>query len=155
MNLNSKKINFSDEADYNYVYDTIINADNRIKAITLHDFSYETYVVYAEKIENEQSGIEELQIKELRIDNNPKSINEEKNYWENFDENENTKALWDSFRKDVFVKSVLSGTTALYEDANKYSLSLNQQDAAEITNVSTISTNTDILLKRKDTSDAS
>ena len=56
--LNSRNINFGDEADYDLIYDTIIGADPRIKAIALDDLEYQTYAVF----------IHNNEIFELRID---------------------------------------------------------------------------------------
>lgn len=45
-NLNSKQIEFGDEADYDFIYDLIMSSDERIKAINLDDITYQTYAVY-------------------------------------------------------------------------------------------------------------
>ena len=45
-NLNASQVEFGDEISYQFVYDVIKNADNRISAISLNTISYETYAVY-------------------------------------------------------------------------------------------------------------
>lgn len=45
-NFNSRKVDFGYEVKYEDVYNVILNADERIKAIILEDFDYTTYYVY-------------------------------------------------------------------------------------------------------------
>lgn len=45
-NFNSRKVEFGSEVKYEDVYNVILNADERIKAIILEDFDYTTYYVY-------------------------------------------------------------------------------------------------------------
>lgn len=45
-NLNSKEINFGDEVTLDLVYDTVINADERIKAAIIDNLVFTTYAVY-------------------------------------------------------------------------------------------------------------
>lgn len=47
--LNSKKINFGESPEYEFVYKTIQNSDPRIKATVLDTFSYYTFASYYEK----------------------------------------------------------------------------------------------------------
>ena len=49
-NINSQHIDFSDEISYDYLYDLILNCDERIKAIALEPLKYNTYAVYFENI---------------------------------------------------------------------------------------------------------
>lgn len=47
--LNSRELEFGEEADYNLIYDIIINSDERIKLVTIDDFNYTTYATYWDK----------------------------------------------------------------------------------------------------------
>lgn len=49
--LNSRKCVFGEKISYELVYDTILNADPRIRAIALDNIDYETHAVYQEKEE--------------------------------------------------------------------------------------------------------
>lgn len=44
--LNSSKLEFGVEANYDKIYDTIVNCDSRIKTVILDDFQYTTFAVY-------------------------------------------------------------------------------------------------------------
>ena len=44
--INSSNLEFGLEADYDIIYDTIFNADTRIKVLILDDFSYTTFATY-------------------------------------------------------------------------------------------------------------
>ena len=44
--LNARKVEFGEEPEYYLIYDTINNADERIKLTVLEDFNYTTYATY-------------------------------------------------------------------------------------------------------------
>ena len=44
--LNAHQMEFGKEPDYYLIYDTIVNADERIKLVVLDDFTYTTYATY-------------------------------------------------------------------------------------------------------------
>lgn len=46
--FNSKRINFGEEISYDLVYNTILNADERIKSVMLDVLDYSTYAVYTD-----------------------------------------------------------------------------------------------------------
>ena len=89
--LNSRVIEFGAEIDYTEVYNALSTCDARINAIMLNEFRYETYAVYVD---------ENGKLAELRIDAaavppaNPVKL-----------------ALWESFRNEIYVRSMLAGTT--------------------------------------------
>lgn len=100
--LNSRAIDFGNEADFDVIYDTILNADPRIKSVSLDAPKYETYAVYP-------TGT--ATCNELRIDagsTEPSNISQ--------------KELWNKFRNDIVAKSVLAGRTPLFESKNDFDL---------------------------------
>lgn len=44
--LNSRKVEFGEEPDYNEIYDVIVNSDDRIKLAVIDDFEYNVYATY-------------------------------------------------------------------------------------------------------------
>ena len=62
--LNSRAIDFGSPIEYDVVYDTIMNADPRIKAITLDDITYTTYAVYR----GQDDEIHEIRIDTLSVE---------------------------------------------------------------------------------------
>lgn len=71
--LCSSNVDFGTEPDYDVIYNTIENADNRIKFIMLDDFQFITYAVYWDEwIDNNgnlKSGFKEIPISEFTADN--------------------------------------------------------------------------------------
>ena len=111
--LNSRAIDFGNEADFDVIYDTILNADPRIKSVSLDTPKYETYAVYP-------TGA--ASCAELRIDD--KST-------EPLDTN--LKYLWNSFRDNIVSKSVLAGRTPLFASKNKFNLPVFQTNPKSLT----------------------
>ena len=89
--LNSRVIEFGAEIDYTEVYNALSSCDARINAIMLNEFRYETFAVYVD-----DNG----EVAELRIDaasvppTDPTKLE-----------------LWEKFRNEIFVRSMLAGTT--------------------------------------------
>ena len=125
--LNSRSIEFGASIDYESVYDTIMAADPRIKAITLDTFEYATFALYVD---------EENNVKELQIDAN--SIEPQ---------DATLATLWNTFRTDIYAKSVLAGKTPLFisNDPIQYSLNQNNSEIAE--NIFKLTTGTTIDLE--------
>lgn len=111
--LNSRAIDFGNEADFDVIYDTILNADPRIKSVSLDTPKYETYAVYP-------TGA--ASCAELRIDD--KST-------EPLDTN--LKNLWNKFRDNIVSKSVLAGRTPLFASKNKFNLPVFQTNPKSLT----------------------
>ena len=111
--LNSRAIDFGNEADFDVIYDTILNADPRIKSVSLDTPKYETYAVYP-------TGA--ASCAELRIDD--KST-------EPLDTN--LKGLWNKFRDNIVSKSVLAGRTPLFASKNKFNLPVFQTNPKSLT----------------------
>lgn len=51
--LQAKNMNFGEEPNYEFIYNTILDSDSRIKTIILDDFIYTTYAVYWDVEANE------------------------------------------------------------------------------------------------------
>jgi len=126
--LNSQKISFGEEIDYNTVYNVILNADSRINALALDDISYETYAVYVD---------DSQEVRSLRIDSNSKEPTDS-----------TQAALWKQFRVDVFTRAVLEGKTPLFIKDTPFAKSLAHETATEKTTytVDKITTESNILM---------
>lgn len=135
--LNSRQVEFGEKADYDAIYDTILNTDTRIKSVVLDDIKYETYVVYAKEINGKQ------EIAELRIDtNNPEYVYIEHN--EPVIPDGSYVDLTQVFRDDIFVKSVLAGKTQFLEPAYPFEFSLFQSEGVIQNGIHAITTRTEI-----------
>ena len=135
--LNSRMLNFGDEADYSMIYDTISAADPRIKAVVLDDFSYETWASYY----NPLSG----KIEEVRIDEDA-PLPEESSGVDPSDENSKT-ALQQKFRKQIVTRSILAGVTQLFEPEDPFTYSLQNIEPDVHGNITHVTTNTDFDLE--------
>ena len=147
--LNSRQINFGEEPDYNLIYDTIINADERIKLITIDDFKYTTYATYWDSDNNMFKSIPISNFEDPWIITRNsssefisaiKDINNPSMYTyiatgENntvYKYNSNTLAfeeysyLIDNFRIQIITKSVLAGVTPLYNQETTFTYSIDQ-----------------------------
>lgn len=125
--LNSRVLDFGNEIEYDVVYDTIINADPRIRAITLNDIDYTTHAVYMNEYK---------EIKELRIDAASTPPGES-----------SLLDLWNSFRRDIYARSVLAGKTQLLEPDTNFTYSFGQKDSSIATDIHRLTTNTKIVAK--------
>ena len=118
--LNSQKLAFGEEIDYNLVYNTILTSDPRITAVILDEIRYETYAVYFSSMSNA--------IQTMRIDSQslpPEStVAQEQTYLQN---------LWREFRTEIYTRCVLNGNTPLFIPENTfiYSLSHEQIEGGE------------------------
>lgn len=111
--LNSRAIDFGNEADFDVIYDTILNADPRIKSVSLDTPKYETYAVYP-------TGA--ASCAELRIDDqSTEPLDTE------------LKDLWNSFRDNIVSKSVLAGRTPLFASMNAFDLPVFQTNPESLT----------------------
>lgn len=129
--LNARAIDFGDEIDYQLVYDTIMQADPRIRAITLDDITYETYALY---LDSQTNKIESLRIDTLSTRPNA-----------NADFTDRLNRLWKQFRVDIYAKSVLAGKTQLLHPDNNFVLSTSHNEANLVEDVTKVTTNTNIV----------
>lgn len=143
--LNSSKLEFGLEADYDVIYDTILNADKRIKVLILDDFSYTTFATYwdgsefkdipvsefnSEYIINvpDKSSIENY--KELLGDylyNNSYYITPDNLIYKSTDLEKPYSDKLNLFRTDIITKSILAGRTPLYDEDTKFRYTLEQE----------------------------
>lgn len=106
--LNSRVIEFGQAIPYEDVYDTILSADPRIKAITLNDIEYQTFALYI------SSTDETVKISRIRIDDNSSKPTDD----------EHKAELWEKFRSEIYAKSVLAGKTPLFVSSSPFAYSL-------------------------------
>lgn len=121
--LNSRALNFGEQIDYSTVYDTISDADPRIKAVVLDEIEYETYAEYSDG----------TSIQEIRIDSESEEPNDKE-----------LKELWNKFRTEIYSRSVLAGVTQLYHPDNEFNYSIQHRESKIVTNITKLDTNADI-----------
>lgn len=133
--LNSQQLKFGDPIEYDIIYDTILGADPRIRAIILEDIDYYTYAVY-----KSTDGQGHSEIKELRIDSTA---------LEPTDETE--KNLFNKFRKEIITKNILAGSTQFLKSDNKYTYSVQQGKEVNLNdNIYRITSNTEVTVSNVD-----
>lgn len=146
--LNSREVDFGVEPDYNVIYDTIINADERIKLVVLDDLIYTTYATYWDgavfktipisTFDNDPYIITQPTLDALNP--YPATLNSpERYYYIATDTNTiykysaQSKALFeystliDDFRKQILAKSILAGVTPLYNQETTFDYTIDQQ----------------------------
>ena len=147
--LNSSQLEFGIEAEYDVIYDTILNADERIKVLIMDDFTYTTFATYWDS--NSKS------FKDIPISESDSSYVK---YVTSDDEIKAYKTLLSDyvykhtyfikdgivykyntvsgvveeysdkikdFRKDILTKSILAGTTPLYNQDNLFKYTIDQE----------------------------
>lgn len=149
--LNSRELEFGLEADYNLIYDIIINADERIKLVTIDDFNYTTYATYWDANESRFKSIPisefnspyiivrdskaELDKVPLNKDfKNPERylyIDSTNRYVYEYDPQlgalKDYSTFIDKFRLDIITKSILAGVTPLYKQDNTFTYTIDQE----------------------------
>lgn len=156
--LNSREMNFGEEVPYDTVYDAILASDPRIKAVVLDDISYETYAVYYHH-DGEVGTFKELRIDDgsipyitttdvvpkgskryYTIENGIPQLATVSTFTKGVTYYEDAP-LWQTFREDIFAKSVLAGVTPLFNKDSDFVFSVQHQDADEYYDVERITTN--------------
>lgn len=122
--LNSKELVFGEPVSYELIYETINNADDRIKAASVEYPHYETYAVYKDSSNK---------IQELRIDNGSTKPSQQSD-----------ADLWAAFQAEIWAKNVLCGATPLYDDDNMFTHSMTQNTIKVYKDVDTVSTATSV-----------
>lgn len=108
--FNAKTFEFGTEASYYDIYDELKDCDDRIETILIDTINYNTYVVYFD----ENYTLTEVDITNPDLDS------------DGFEMPEN-KSIINTFRNEIFIKSVLAGVTQLYTpDSDKIEFNLNQ-----------------------------
>lgn len=151
---NSRAIEFGEEPDFNIIYDTIMNADPRIKLIVLDDFQYTTFATYwtgkefkdvpissdskstliFEQEEDTEDKFKEYlpkgskELSKSRL-NNSYFIAGGKVY--RYDDKDKSlklhSELRDAFRQQVLTKSILAGKTPLFEQDTNFQYTLDHK----------------------------
>ena len=137
--LNSSKIEFGEEVAYDMIYNLILEADARIKAIALEPLVYTSYVVYL-KPSSADSSVYDLVEENLseyitKLDNAT---------------NLTYKIDWDNiinqFRTEIYAKSVLAGKTQFFIPDTTFNYTLEQNYCLAESNIGHIKTSLDIPL---------
>lgn len=147
--LNSRQVNFGEAPNYNLIYDAIMNSDERIKIITIDDFTYTTYATYWDDESNKFKSIPVSEFNDpwiITVNNksdistvvkdlvNPSQYifiaKEEKNtvYKYNITKQiaEEYSKFIDAFRIDIITRAVLAGVTPLYNQESTFQYSIDQ-----------------------------
>lgn len=147
--LNSREVDFGAEPDYNLIYDTIINADERIKLVVLDDLVYTTFATYWDGSVFKSIPISIFENYPYIITKNGSDFSTEleklnnptRYYFIDTTNNSNIvytysrssktisqySALINDFRKQLITKSVLAGVTPLYNQETTFDYSIDQQ----------------------------
>lgn len=107
--LNASKLEFGAPISYNDIYDTILDADARIKTVVLDSISYTTHVCYEHAGSLKHLELQEGYLKQL-ADGNANINEDEKRIIE-----------------EIVLKSLLSGATPALDITDTFSFSLEQE----------------------------
>lgn len=129
--INSKNIDFGEGAPYDLIYDTITEADSRIKAVSLDYPTYETYAVFW------HGG----RICELRVDDKLYTDTDKKTVKYRDKLSDTDHQLIQMFRAEIFAKNVLTGTTPLYDFEDSFVYGAHQEDPKLLEDVVSIKPN--------------
>lgn len=167
--LNSKEVVFGESIEYDKVFDMIMQADERIKAIALDTLNYETYAIY---YDTRKEAYQEINISNRNLynecyvtsipgdkplfrvyadENHLEEITPQKDvYYLDLPTNEvyvyspiDNACIYKcpDMRTDIFAKSVLAGVTQFLIPANNYNYSMEQHYELEAANIDRITTN--------------
>jgi len=125
-NLNSSEIEFGAEIPYETIYNLILNADSRIKAVALDRLDYSTYVVY---LDSEDHKIKEACIDKLITNTEGEII---------------TDDVRNKFRIEIYAKSVLAGRTQFFIKDTTFDFGINQRYQLWEKNIGRFDTNVNI-----------
>lgn len=145
--LHSSNVSFAEEGAYDVIYDTILTADPRIRALALDDLTYETYAVFKHQNQFHELRIDDGSQGYYALDSVSSDLFDREtgiNYYlyvpstDSYNKITDNKPvtnetvysdefvdLWKSFRKEVYARSVLAGNTSLFEDDNLVDWSAN------------------------------
>ena len=119
--LNSSKVDFGEEVTYDRVYNIILGADERIKSVSLYNIEFTPYAAGVDSSNNPY----ETELKSL---------------------SSATKDTADAKAVEVFARSVLNGNTPLFNQDKNIDYSIAQTSLKDITDATTVSTETAITL---------
>ena len=169
-NFNAKEVNFGEAASYDKIYSTILGADPLIKTAVLDDIVYDTHACYFVKdgddyilktdlivsgdtpsvqhIGTVSSGTftggvsETISIGDICYDTNSHSVY--KATTSGTQTASVSSDILNSFKFEIYAKSVLNGNSPLLVKDDKFDYSLTQSFTGQYENISKITTNTDI-----------
>lgn len=137
--LNSSRLNFGEEPDYNIIYDCIFNSDERIKTLILDEFTYTTFATFLDSDRNEFvdipiSDFDSPHIK--KASSVPKEYNDDgMNYYfvngmlykvHEDGSKSDYSSKFSQFRYNTIAKSILAGRTPLFDRDNDFVYSVDQ-----------------------------
>ena len=145
--LNSSKLEFGIEANYDKIYDAICKADERIKVLILDDFVYTTFATYWDGEQFKDIPISEFNSNYIIEVNSKDEVSVYKlllsdylyknTYFVEKGSNIIYKVINDivteysdklnDFRRDIITKSILAGRTPLYNQDTRFRYSLDQE----------------------------
>ena len=164
--LNSKQIDFGEEVTFAEVYDIILNADERIKAITLDMLDYKTYAIYFA----DDGTYKEIPVGNIKVDHAGYFYNDAfyttaehstliasvvgDNYYDyssgkiyTYNSNSQYNESIDStFALEIYAKSVLHGNTPWATHMDNFAYNINQEAINEVADVSSVSTDTSVVI---------
>lgn len=150
--LNSNQLIFGEEIDYDSVYDTIINSDNRIKSLILDDFDYEAFIVFKDRNGNERAV--KLPESFEKISNTDISNG---GHYDN--ENWDSNVTYEVIRKwcnTIRAKAILAGVTPLLETPeNNFNFSIAHTEGVITTSAGKINTESKMTIKLDDKGEGS
>lgn len=164
--LNAGKVDFGEAVSYDTVYNTLINADDRIKAIVLDTLKFDTYAVFYNGNAYQEvliDGADEricgyffngefyedsAHAQKLDAVNGgiytdiSDSSYANKSY--QFNGTAYVEAMGVEFADDIYAKSVLNGNTQLFVQDKSFDYSIDQKVVDSVQNIDTITTNVSI-----------
>ena len=158
--LNSKNIEFGEEVSYDFVYNTIVSADERIKAIALDDITYHTYAVIFDGTDYREYNINSFPSNTVlgwyynnafyEEEAHSNIITPEKDTiyydmgadeWYIYDGNNYTRNYANDIQCDIVAKSVLNGNTYLLYPDEQYKYKLSQSMDKVVEGIMRVTTN--------------
>ena len=134
--LNSRQLDFGDSVEYDVIYDTIMNADTRIKSVVLDDIVYTSWAVYRH---TDSTQVDQRKFCYIRVDDKSSEPTDE------FE-----KTLWNKFRHEIYAKNVLAGKTQLFTPENTYNVSLSHNNSSLHDKITSITTDAFIVATSDD-----
>ena len=127
--LKSKELTFGSAPEYDYIYDVIVTADERIKAIALEYPTYETYAVYWPA----EAG--NFTLSEVRVDSGFVPF-----------EDDTQVSIRAKFREEILTKNILLGVTPVQQKADSFTYGVGQSSIEKENNIVSVTTSTSMSL---------
>ena len=165
--LNSKEIEFGQEMLYDVIYDSILTADERIKAVALNDIVYTTYAVYYDSAENkfieapintlhgQTVGYYDAGLGTFYIDagHTTAIVPTDGKYYTDlgtgkvyqYTSSGYVESTDTEIQNEIYAKAVLNGNTQLFVKDGEFLYSLGQEYKNDYEDIEKISTNVNII----------